>query len=63
MNQETEKVIREYRLTLVAFCFLTVIFIGTLAFLVWVALPDIQYKVTVQGLNDVLDAREAQITP
>lgn len=59
MNQETEKVIREYRVTLIAFCFLTVFFTCTLVFIFWVVFPDTQYKVTKQALNEVLNERLA----
>lgn len=62
MNTETEKVIREYRFTVIILSVIIVICITGLAAILLIALPDVQYKVTIQALNDVLDAREAQIT-
>jgi len=62
MNTETEKVIKEYRFTVIVLGGIIVVCMVALGYILLLAVPDTVYKVTKQALNAVLDEREAEIT-
>ncbi len=57
MNHDIEKAIREYRLTVIVGTAIIVFCVGVIAFLVFIAMPDVVYKVSKQALNEVYDER------
>lgn len=57
MNKDTEKVIKEYRFNLLLSNIVIVLCVVFWAFLFFMYLPDVQYKITKQALNEVYDER------
>lgn len=57
MNQETEKVIREYRFTVIFLGGVIVFCMLAQAFFLLKYMPDITYKMAKQALNEVYDER------
>lgn len=62
-STDIDKLVRSYRLTVVAMSIVIVTIFSIFVFVMYQYLPDTVYKVTHQAVNDVLDEREAQIKP
>lgn len=54
---ETEKFARLHRFTVIAFCLTILTIMAVFAYIVFLLLPDITYKITKQALNEVYDER------
>ncbi len=57
MNHVIEKAIREYRITVIVGTAIIIFCVAVIAFLVFVAMPDVVYKMSKQALNEVYDER------
>lgn len=57
MNQDLEKAIREYKITLIVGTSVIVFCMVLIEILVFIAMPTVVYKVSKQALNEVYDER------